>query len=208
VGAVTSSFLARLALAAFALAVAIACGAPAAGPAAATPKRAVDAPVSAADWKELCEAHAERARRCPGPAPEPLATCTQSAACFGALVRADVIRALGKCQSENDCTRPCTIDRVTATLPPTPTNTALDEACATRRVVCPTLDCNALVRPVRSLDVEYTTPLIECMKFERSCLDVAACVLEKMTPVIAKVSACGPGPLTGTTRTPDRPPAP
>ena len=197
-----------LVLCACAFALVIACGGPAAAPNAVAPPRAVDGPVTAAEWKELCEGQAERARKCPGPAPEPLATCTKSAACFGALVRSDVIRELARCQSRNDCTRPCTIDRVTASLPPTPTNTALDEACAMRRTVCPTLDCNAIVRPVRPLDVESTTPIIECMKFEKSCLDVAACVLEKMAPVIAKVSACGPGALTGGERPPPEPPAP
>jgi hypothetical protein len=109
-------------------------------------------------------------------------------------VRADVIRSLAKCQSQNDCTRPCTIDRVTATLPPTATNTNLEEACVTRRALCPSLDCNAVVRPVRSLDGDATAPLIDCMKFEKSCLDVAACVLEKMAPVVAKLNACGPAP--------------
>jgi hypothetical protein len=190
-----------------ALGLAVACGGSAAPPTAVAPQRTVGGPITAAEWKDLCEAQAERARRCPGPAPEPIATCTASAACFGALVRPDVIRALAKCQSENDCTRPCTIDRVTATLPATPTNTALDEACATRRTVCPALDCNALVRPVRALDVDSTTPLIECMKFEKSCLDVAACVLENMAPVIARVTACGPSPLTGGEHKPVAPPA-
>jgi hypothetical protein len=182
----------RLGFCALALAVPIACGGPAPAPKA-VPPPAADTRVTPAEWKDLCEAQAERRRKCPGPGPEPIASCVESAACVGALVRADVIRALLKCQSQNDCTRPCSIDRVTASLPPTPTNTALAEACAMRRTVCPTLDCNALVRPVQSLDVESTTPLIECMKFEKSCLDVAACVLEKMTPVIAKVTACGLG---------------
>lgn len=194
---------------AFGLAIlAVACGSAAPAPQPVAPQRAVDAPVSTAEWKDLCEAQAERARRCPGPAPEPIVTCAESAACFGALVRSDVIRELARCQSQNDCTRPCSIDRVTASLPPTPTNSALDEACAMRRTVCPTLDCNALVRPVRSLDVASTTPLVDCMKFEKSCLDVVACVLEKMTPVIARVSACGRGGLTGGVAPPERPPAP
>ena len=29
------------------------------------------------------------------------------------------------------------------------------------------------------------------MKFERSCLDVAACFLEMMAPIVAKLSTCG-----------------
>jgi hypothetical protein len=198
----------RFVFSAFAFTLVLSCGGTPATLNAAPSQRAVDGPITAAEWKDLCEGQAERARKCPGPAPEPVATCTRSVACFGALVRADVIRALSRCQSQTDCTRPCTIDRVTASLPPTPTNTALDEACAMRRTVCPSLDCNALVRPVRSLDVESTTPLIDCMKFEKSCLDVAACVLERMAPVIAGVSACGPGTLTGDARTPEGPPAP
>ncbi len=172
-------------------ALAAACGTPAPAPnAAAAASPAAEAPLKLAEWKGLCEAQAERARKCPGPAPEPASICTERAACFGALVRADVIRSLAKCQSQNDCTRPCTIDRVTATLPPTPTSTALEDACISRRALCPSLDCNAVVRPVRSLDADASTPLIECMKFEKSCLDVAACVLEKMSPVIAKLNAC------------------
>ena len=182
---------------AFAVALAIGCAAPAAPPKTEAPQRAVAVgPVTAAEWKDLCEAQAERARRCPGPAPEAGSICAVRAACFGALVRPEVIRALSKCQAQKDCAEPCSIDRVTASLPATPTNTALDEACAMRRTVCPALDCNALGRPVRPLDVASTAPLIECMKYERSCLDVVACVLEKMSPVIAKVTACGPDALS------------
>lgn len=185
------------ALVALILLLAAACGGTAKTTTPASTKPATDAPVTLHEWKDLCEAQGERLRRCPGPAPEPLATCTENAACFGALVRSDVIHALAKCQSQPDCTRPCTIDRMTASLPPTPTNIALDEACAARRVVCPSLDCNALVRPVRALDRELTLPLVDCMKFENSCLDVASCVLAKMSPIVAKLNACGNGGLDG-----------
>lgn len=176
-----------------AIAGVVACATTAAPPALkASAARSGDAPVTAAEWKELCEAQAERARKCPGPAPQPIAKCTERAACFGALVRSEVIHALVRCQSQSDCSRPCTIDRVTAALPPTPTNTALADACVTRRALCPALDCNAVVRPVRPLETGSITPLIECMQFESSCLDVAACVLEKMAPVLAQVNSCGP----------------
>ena len=188
-------------------ALALACGSPAASPKAAGPASApaAEAPLKFSEWKGLCEAQAERARKCPGPAPEPVETCTARAACFGALVRADVIRSLARCQSQNDCARPCSIDRVTAQLPPTAANTALEEACVTRRTLCPSLDCNAVVRPVRSLDGDATAPLVECLQFEKSCLDVAACVLEKMAPVVAKLNACGPAAIT---EPPAPPPAP
>jgi hypothetical protein len=192
-----------VAIAATVLVTLLACGS---APAKPSPRSAADAPVTPNEWKALCEAQAERARRCPGPAPEPLATCTEDASCFGALVRSEVIHALAACQSQPDCTRPCTVDRVTASLPATPTNLALDEACATRRMVCPSLDCNALVRPVRPLGKELTLPLVDCMRYEKSCLDVAACVLDKMTPVLAKVSACGNGGLAGSA--PEGPPLP
>ncbi|CAN5890353.1 hypothetical protein BH11MYX4_BH11MYX4_55430 [soil metagenome] len=199
-------FPSRLASSALAVALLIACGAPAPPAKQAAPKPAVDGPITVADWKDLCDAQAERARRCPGPPPEAIETCTERSACFGALVRGDVIRALAKCQAHDDCTRPCTIDRVTASLPMTPANRELEEACVARRVLCPALDCNALVRPVRSLDGESTTPLVECFKFEKSCLDVAACVLETMSPVIARVSRCAPGGLAGGDATGERPP--
>jgi len=179
-----------------AITLVMACGAPAPATKQAATKPRVDGPVTVADWKDLCEAQAERARRCPGPPPEAVTTCTERSACFGALVRGDVIRALAKCQSQNDCTRPCAIDRVTASLPATPVNREIEEACVTRRVLCPALDCNALVRPVRPLDGESTTPLVECFRYEKSCLDVAACVLEQMTPVIARLNGCGPAGLT------------
>ena len=158
------------------------------GPAA----RPADAPVTVADWNGLCEAQAERARKCPGPVPEEVAICTKRAACFGALLRGDVVRGLAKCQSQNDCTKACSIDRVIASLPVTSTNSALEASCVRRRALCPALDCNAVVRPVRALDAESTAPLVDCFELEKSCLDVAACVLEKMTPVIERVSACGP----------------
>ena len=178
-------------------ALALACGSPAAPQAAGpSPAAAAEAPLKFAEWKALCDAQAERARKCPGPAPEPVEACTQRAACFGALVRPDVIRSLAKCQSQNDCTRPCTIDRVTAQLPKAAANAALEEACVTRRTLCPALDCNAVVRPVRSLDSDATAPLVECLQFEKSCLDVAACVLEKMAPVVEKLNACGPASVT------------
>lgn len=181
----------------------MACGGTGPAPAKAVPTaRPADAPVTVADWKDLCEAQAERARRCPGPVPEPIAACTERAACFGALVRGDVVRSLAKCQSQNDCARPCTIDRVTTTLPMTAANREIEEACVARRALCPALDCNALVRPVQSLDGESTMPLVECFRFEKSCLDVAACVLETMSPVIARVSRCAPGGLEGARESP------
>ncbi|MDB4944027.1 MAG: hypothetical protein JWP97_3561 [Labilithrix sp.] len=149
--------------------------------------------MSPREWTDLCEAQAERARRCPGPAPEPTATCADSAACVGQLVRPEVIRALARCQNQNDCTRACSIDRVTASLPPAPANTELEQACAMRRIVCPALDCNALARPVRPLEPATIEPLTDCLKFEKSCLDVAACYLEKLTPIVAQFNACGFG---------------
>jgi hypothetical protein len=179
----------RLAASLFVLAAA--CGAPSPTAKETAPAPKVDGPITVAEWKQLCEAQAERARRCPGPAPEALDACTKRGACFAGLVRGEVLRSLAKCQSQNDCTRPCSIDRVTATLPATSANVDLEEACVKRRSLCPSIDCNAIVRPVRPLDAEATAPLVECLNFEKSCLDVAACVLEKMTPVIARVTACG-----------------
>ena len=165
---------------------------PAAAVKPASTARPADAPVTVADWNGLCEAQAERARKCPGPVPEDVTICTKRAACFGALLRGDVIRGLASCQSQNGCAKPCSIDRVVASLPVTPTNGALEASCVRRRALCPALDCNTLVRPVRALDAESTAPLVDCFELEKTCLDVAACVLEKMTPVIERVSACGP----------------
>jgi len=175
-----------------ALVLVVGCGGPAPPAKPAAPARPADAAVSVADWNALCEAQAERARKCPGPVPEEAAACTKRAACFGALLRGDVVRGLARCQSQNDCTKPCSIDRVIASLPVTPTNGALEQACVRRRALCPALDCNAVVRPVRAFEAESTAPLVDCFELEKSCLDVAACVLENVTPVIERVNACGP----------------
>lgn len=61
-----------------------------------------------------------------------------------------------------------------------------------RRTVCPQLDCNAIARPVQALEASMTEPLVDCMKYGGTCLEVASCVLEKMTPVLAKANACSP----------------
>ncbi len=167
--------------------IVFACGAPAPPPATAiAPKPAADGPATPADYESLCEALAERARRCPGPPPTPVASCTATAACAGSVVRPEVIRGLIACQSHKDCSRQCTMKRVAESLPATATNIALDKACVARRDLCPLLDCNALVRDVHALDAEWTTPLIDCLKLEDSCL------VEKMSTPLAKVKACGP----------------
>ena len=150
-------------------------------------------PITPAEWKDLCEAQGERARRCPGPAPDSLAICTDTAACFGAIVRPEVIRELAKCEQAPDCRRLCTIDRAVASLPRSAATRDLEESCAMRRTVCPALDCNVLTRPVRPLDENATAPLIDCLRYEKSCLDVAACYLEKITPIVAKLNECSPG---------------
>lgn len=155
-----------------------------------------DGPISAAEWEGLCETQSARAKKCPGPPPEPIEDCTHRLACLGAIVRPDVIRGLGKCQAQTGCSRPCSVDRVTASLPPTPTTAALEEACASRRMACPDLDCNAIVRPARSLDTELAAPVVDCLKFERTCLDVATCVLDRVAVVNERVARCGPVALT------------
>ena len=62
-----------------------------------------------------------------------------------------------------------------------------------RRTVCPAIDCNVLTRPVRALDEASTAPLVDCLRYEKSCLDVAACYLEKLTPIVSKLNECSPG---------------
>lgn len=150
-------------------------------------------PLTPQEWKDLCELQGERARRCPGPAPEPLAICTDTAACYGSVIRPEVVRELAKCQNSPDCRRPCTIGRAVASLPRSAATRELEEACSTRRTVCPALDCNVLTRPVRALDDSTISPLVECLRDENSCLDVANCYLGKLTPIVAKLNECSPG---------------
>ena len=173
----------------------LACG-PSVAPKASPRPAAPTGKITPAEWEELCEAQSERARKCPGPLPEPVPVCVERVACFGAVVRPDVIRALTKCSGGNVCTRPCSIERVSASLLAPPAITALEDACVARRIMCPALDCNDLVRPVRSLDAEATAPLLECMKYEHSCLNVVSCFLDKMATVTKKIETCGPGTLT------------
>ncbi len=175
-------------------------------PAKPPPPRATDA-ITVPEWKTLCETQADRARRCPGPAPEDVAVCTTRMSCFGELVRPEVIRGLLKCQADTSCAHPCSMDRVAASLPRTATNRELVESCAMRRSVCPQLDCNAITRPVQVLEAGSTAPLVDCMKYGGTCLEVASCVLEKMTPILAKATACAPSdPAPGAGPPPPREP--
>lgn len=147
-------------------------------------------PLAVSEWRTLCAAEAEHARRCPTMTPEAVDRCTARMSCFGDVIRPDVQRAMAKCPDSADCRRPCTLERAAASLPLPAGYKALAESCAMRRIVCPALDCDAITRHVLALESSVTDALVDCMKLSGTCLEAANCSLKEMQPIVSKIDSC------------------
>lgn len=175
-----------------ALLVALVLGACASTKPPAKPVVRADAPIGPADRTDLCEAQADRAARCPGPPPEAIAACTARMECLGDVLRPEIVRGLTRCAGDaRDC-RPCTLERAALAVRPTEPVRELAIACRRRQAMCPSLDCDAIVRPLLPLTAEAAAPVADCLALGGTCLEVAGCVLRQMEPIVERAERCAP----------------